>query len=271
MKVRPLILCISVAFCIGTLATIFDVEKGDAHLPEQTSTTTYQVHAANILTPLILTLWALVVLVALSGRTTLHKQRLVEDLSWKKTLVLLIGLCLCLVVVFFFSYFKEKLNFENILNLGRPFQINSPLSGPIVLRPPTTAERALIYLGAGVLVVLIILLIVALITFTRKKRYAGRSILEKVELEKRKRQYSFEGSYRDVVIDAYGASCDHLEEKGFDYQEGKTPAEFKDVVKDPDLERLTYLFEKARYSHHHISRTDSERALSHYRRLKDED
>ena len=264
-------MCISVAFCIGTLATLFDGGEPAAHTPEQSGTITYQVHAANIVMPLILTLWALVVLVALSGRTSLHKQRLVEDLSWKKTFVLLIGLCLCLFMLFFFSYFKEKLNFENVFNLGRPFQINSPFSGPIVLRTPTTAEKALIYLGAGVLVVLIALLIVAFIVFTRKKRYTGKSILEKIELEKRKRQYSFEGSYRDVVIDAYGASCDHLEEKGFDCEEGKTPAEFKEVVNDPHLERLTYLFEKARYSHHNVSKTDSERALSHYRRLKDEE
>ncbi len=271
MKVRPLILCIAVAFCIGTLATIFDGEQRAAHAPGQTDNVAYQVHAANIVMPLVLTLWALVILVALSGRTKLHKQRLIEDVSWKKTLVLIIGLVICLVALFLFSHFRERFKFENIFGLRGPLQLNSPFDEPIVLRPPTTAERALIYIGAAVLIVLIALLIVLLITFTRKKRYTGRSILEKIELEKRKRQYSFDGSYRDVVINAYGASCDHLEEKGFDYEKGKTPAEFKEIVQDPDLERLTYLFEKARYSHHGISKKDSESALSHYRRLKDEE
>lgn len=269
MKARPLILCIAVAFCIGTLATIFDLEQRTVYTPGPDGVT-YQVHATNVVMPLVLTLWALVILVALSGRTKLHKQRLVEDVSWKKTLVLLLGLGICLIMLFLFSHLKEYFEFGNVSNLGRLFQISSP-DEPIVIRPPTTAERALIYLGAGVLIILIALLIVAFITFTRKKRYTGRSILEKIEMEKRKRQYSFEGSYRDVVINAYGASCDHLEEKGFDYEKGKTPAEFKEVVQDPDLERLTYLFEKARYSHHGISRKDSESALSHYRRLKDEE
>jgi hypothetical protein len=269
MKVAVVLLCIVVAFCVGSLASIIEMERHNDSLPAAEEGVQNQVQFTNILLPLILTVWVAVILVSLRGKSRIKKKRLVDDsVSWMSTVGLALGLSLLLCFIYF--TFRNPRRLESIIQLRTPMIIDTLFSKPLLIRPPTTAERGIYYLGVSILILLVILLIVAFIAFSRKKGYIGTSILEKIEEEKRK-SFSFDGSERDIVINAYGASCDHLETRGFLLDKAKTPTEVKEYVRNPDLEQLTYLFEKARYSHHEVSRKDSNQALTFYERLKHED
>lgn len=269
MKVAAVLLCITVAFCIGSLASIIEMERHNDSLPAAEEGTPYQVQFTNILLPLILTVWVAVILVSLRGKSKIKKQRLVDDsVSWMSTVGLALGLSLLLCFIYF--TFRNPRRLESIIQLRTPMNFDTLFSKPLLIRPPTTVERGIYFLGVSILILLVILLIVAFIAFSMKKGYTGMSILEKIEEEKRK-SFSFDGSERDIVINAYGASCDHLETRGFLLDKAKTPTEVKEYVRNPDLEQLTYLFEKARYSHHEVSRKDSDQALTCYERLKHED
>ncbi|MBU7015096.1 MAG: DUF4129 domain-containing protein [Theionarchaea archaeon] len=269
MKVAAVLLCIVVAFCIGSLASILESERHGTTPPAAEEGSSYRIQLTNVLLPLILTTWVVVILVSLSRRSGLKKQRLVDDsVSWLST----IGLALGLGLLLFFMYytFRDPRRLESIIPLRSPLNINALFDKPMLIRPPTTMERGIYYVGILILLLLIALFFVSFIAFSRKKKYARTSILEKIESERRK-SFSFEGSHRDIVINAYGASCDHLETKGFLFDRAKTPSEVKDNVRNSDLEQLTDLFEKARYSHHMVSKQDSDKALTHYERLKHED
>ncbi|MGC1122001.1 MAG: DUF4129 domain-containing protein [Candidatus Methanofastidiosia archaeon] len=269
MKVAVVLLCIVVAFCVGSLASILEMERHGDSLPAAEEGLSYQVQLTNVLLPLILTVWVVIILVSLRGKSRIKKQRLVDDsVSWMSTLGLALGLGLLLCFIYF--TFRNPRRLESIIQLRSPMNIDTLFSKHLLIRPPTTMERGIYYLGALILILLVILLIVAFIAFSMKKGYIGTSILEKIERQRRK-SFSFDGSERDIVINAYGASCDHLETKGFFFDRAKTPTEFKEDVRNPDLEQLTYLFEKARYSHHAVSKQDSAQALAHYERLKHED
>jgi hypothetical protein len=106
---------------------------------------------------------------------------------------------------------------------------------------------------------------------SKKRISPHKSIFDRMgEERRRKKSYIFEGSPREVVINAYGASRDHLHDRGFRYNKDKTPAEFTKDVENENLNSLTDLFEEARYSNHDITTKYSKSALSYYRRLKDE-
>jgi hypothetical protein len=268
MKVVAVLLCIVVAFCIGSLASIIEVERHNDSLPAAEEGVPYQVQFTNMLLPLILSMWVTVILVSLRGKSKIKKQRLVDDsVSWMSTVGLALGLGLLLCLLYFTLRNPRRL--ESFIHLRVPMNIDTLFSNPLLIRSPTTVERGIYYLGVSILVLLVILLIVAFIAFSMKKGYIKTSILEKIEEQKR-RSFSFDGSQRDIVINAYGASCDHLETKGFLPDKAKTPTEFKEYVGNPDLEQLTFLFERARYSHHDVSRKDSDQALTCYERLKHE-
>ncbi|MBU6996875.1 MAG: DUF4129 domain-containing protein [Theionarchaea archaeon] len=268
MKVAAVLLCIVVAFCVGSLASVLEMERHNNPLSAPEEEVSYHVQLNNVLLPLILTLWIVIILVSLTSRSKIKKQRLVDDsVSWLSTLGLALGLSLLLCVMYF--TFRDPRTLESLLPLRRPMNADTLFSEPLIIRSPTTMERGIYYIGILILVLLIVLLIVAFIAFSMKRGYMRTSILQKIERERRK-SFSFDGSHREIVINAYGASCDHLETRGFSFDKAKTATEVKEDLKDSNLEQLTYLFEKARYSHHTVTKQDSDQALAYYGRLKHE-
>lgn len=267
MRISPLILCIIVAFCIGTLTTILEIdETPPADSPSEKGVST-QVHYFNPFFPLIITFWVLVVIIGFS-RVKIRKSPLLPSNSnWKGVLGLIIGFSLILIVIW--RLVDKKKEIEPLAGREMLFRLSS-LKEPLVVRAPTTLEKVLIFVGTATILMVIIIFILAFISMSKKKISPHKSIFERMGEERRKKPYAFQGSPREVVINAYGASRDHLNEKGFRYKKDKTPAEFKNDVENENLNSLTELFEEARYSNHDITNTYSKSALSYYRRLKDE-
>ena len=87
----------------------------------------------------------------------------------------------------------------------------------------------------------------------------------------RKKEFTFDGDPRDVVINAYGASLDALHKKGVQIPEHFTPWEFQRQVGSPHLRRLTQLFERARYSTHTITQRDCEEAVEKFTLIQQEE
>lgn len=197
----------------------------------------------------------------------MRKKPLVEEISWEDIIKasLLMG---AFAFIFFFFLTRRKFEFKYVFKIRNPGNLNFPSDGFFAVRPPTTTETALILLGSLVLILVIALLVVFFARILQKNPLKTGSFLSRLE-DEQKRSFSLEGSPRDVVINAYGASCQHLETRGFPNKKYKTPAEFREDVHNPHLDQLTDLFEEARYSDHDMTNQDSETAVSSYRRLRD--
>ncbi|MGD2248902.1 MAG: DUF4129 domain-containing protein [Candidatus Methanofastidiosia archaeon] len=268
MRISSLILCIIVAFCIGTLATIIGMGTAPPVGPAEKDIPAH-IQYFNPYFPLIITVWVLIIIVGFSKTRIRNSPLLPSDNDWRGILGLALGLIFILLVIWKLINKAKDLQFtlnrEMILSLFNPFK------KPLVVRTPTTIEKVFIFVGAFIIILVIVMIILAFISMSRKKISSHKSYFDRMgEDRRRKKPYIFEGSPREVVINAYGASRDHLHGRGYRYKKDKTPAEFTKDVENENLNSLTDLFEEARYSNHDITTKYSKSALSYYRRLKDE-
>lgn len=192
-----------------------------------------------------------------------------EEVDWWKLMLMRAG-ALALIGLIYVVVLRKGLVNRGLVKVLRGFQeLGTPAGAPeFVLAEPTFLEQFIVILLSLVIITVIAIL---LITFFRPSQEVEEPLLVAFPefILGKKRDFTFDGDPRDVVINAYGAALESLYKKGFHIPEHFTPWEFQQQVRDPHLSRLTRLFEKARYSTHDISPRDSEEAVRKYRAIKE--
>lgn len=138
-----------------------------------------------------------------------------------------------------------------------------------ILAEPTAFDQFIVIMLS--LIIIIIIVAVIVLMFKAPEPTEEPFLVPLPEYIIRRKEFTFDGNPRDVVINAYGAALDALHKKGVPIPEHFTPWEFQQQVESPHLYRLTQLFEKARYSAHDITRTDAQDALKMFRLIQQEE
>jgi hypothetical protein len=218
----------------------------------------------------------LIIVIILSGIKGVRKRAKPqipdESSNWLVLMVMRIGM-LAGIGVFYFIFLRRRAENKDFLNVFQRFrELVNPQSqiGEFVLSEPTAFDQFILVMLSLLMIVLIIMFIVLMIR-SPSPPSEEPLLVSFPEYIIRKGEYTFDGDPRDVVINAYGATLHDLYKKGVKIPEHFTPWEFQQQIGNPHLHRLTQLFEKARYSTHPISGSDSEEALKKYMLMKEEE
>jgi len=193
-----------------------------------------------------------------------------EEENWLILMFMRIGV-LAFLGFMYVLFLRRGLKNRGAFNVFQAFQnLTNPKSGvELVPVEPTPFEQYLVVLLSLIIIFVIVTL---LITMFKPSKHSEPPVLVALpEILMRKKEFTFDGNPRDVVINAYGATLLALYKKGIPIPEHFTPWEFQKKVGNSHLQRLTQLFEKARYSTHEVSPKDSEEAVKKYRLLKEEE
>ena len=184
------------------------------------------------------------------------------------------------IILFYALFLRKKIEEREFLEpfVGNPEGQPGILPGvgqgaqhrPLVLSEPTPQEQFFVILLSVIIIIAIIALIVLMIK-PPKPRSEEPFLITFPDYILRKKEFTFDGPPRDVVINAYGAALRSLQEKGINIPEHFTPWEFQQKLGSSHLNRLTRLFEKARYSTHDISHNDAKEALEQYMLVQNEE
>ncbi len=194
-----------------------------------------------------------------------------EDYNWWAVILMRIGM-FALILAFYVFFLRRKVEnreflsiFEGLRRMADP----QGTMGGFILSEPTAFDQFIVIMLSLMIIVIIIMIIVLMF---RPKQPTGEEpiLIPFSEYSWKKREYTFDGDPRDVVINAYGAALDTLNKKGVHVPEHLTPWEFQKEVGSPHLCTLTQLFERARYSAHDITRRDSDEALDEFRSIQQE-
>lgn len=193
-----------------------------------------------------------------------------EEYSWWMLMLMRIGVLALFTFLYFLVMRRRILDgdflqpFKALQGLGQQQQ-----APEFVLSKPTAFEQYIVVLLSVLVIVIIAVIIVSMIRPGGKEEEPF--LIAFPEYILKKREYTFDGDPRDVVINAYGAALQALIKKGIPVPEHLTPWEFQKQVGSSHLLKLTQLFEKARYSTHNISQKDSEEALKRFRLIEAEE
>ncbi len=192
-----------------------------------------------------------------------------EEVDWWKLMLMRAG-ALALVGLIYVVVLRKGLTNRGFIKVLEGFQgLGDPAGAPeFVLAEPTPFEQFIVILLSLIIITVIAILLVTFLRPSQKEENPLLVAFPEFILGK-KREFTFDGDPRDVVINAYGATLETLYKKGFHIPEHSTPWEFQQQVGDPHLSRLTQLFERARYSTHPISPRDSEEAVKKYRLIRE--
>jgi hypothetical protein len=193
-----------------------------------------------------------------------------EEYSWWTLMIARIS-GLALIAVLYVFMLRSPLKTREFLKIFEAFgEIRSGgEEASQIMTRPTSFEHFLVILLSVVIVVIIAILIVSMITPSSRGDVPVAVPLG--EFIHRKRKYTFDGSPRERVIDAYGAALESLQAKKIHIPEHYTPWEMQQKIANPYFTTLTRLFEKARYSIHTITKKDSQKALHTLELFKKED
>jgi hypothetical protein len=193
-----------------------------------------------------------------------------EEYSWWVLMIARVS-GLALMAAIYVFLLRNPIKTREFLKIFRGFRDikEAGEEASTLIAGPTSFDQFVIILLSMIIVVIIAILIVSM--FQSPSREDIPFLVPFIEFIHRKREYTFDGPPRDIVIDAYGAALDSLQKKGIHFPEHYTPWEVQHRVNSPHLTALTRLFEKARYSIHPITQKDSEKALIILEQFKKEE
>jgi hypothetical protein len=195
-----------------------------------------------------------------------------EEYNWLVLMAFRIAALGLVAVIYFFFLRRRAENRE----FGGIFEALRGLTQPgsqgegFILAEPTAFEQFFVIMLSLIIIALIIMFLVLM--FKSKKPEEEPVVLAAFpEFIIRRGQFTFDGEPRDVVINAYGAALDDLYKRGVKIPEHFTPWEFQRQVKSTHLNKLTRLFERARYSTHVITQQDSQEAVKQFKLIQTEE
>ncbi|NHJ87169.1 MAG: DUF4129 domain-containing protein [Asgard group archaeon] len=174
------------------------------------------------------------------------------------------------------TYTTTPLNITTTYNSSLPgstfnFSFPSPTPNPSSGGPFTGLNKntvSTVLLGVSSVFIVVAIVFIG-IDFFRKR---GDEYHEKIiEEEKRWIPKATEDDHRKRVLRAYHETSYDLIDSGAKSEKSMTPGEFEDSatdhfkLKDESLDKLTDLYEEARFSEHDISKDDSEKAEKYQR------
>ncbi|KYK35436.1 MAG: hypothetical protein AYK19_02270 [Theionarchaea archaeon DG-70-1] len=258
---------------LGHLIFVFQEAEPTEYTPYEATPTRHVMIEADYFPILCDILIIVIILSGLIGGVKVRKKPRFpdEDYNWWAVMAMRIAM-LGVIAVFYLVFLRRRVEnkeflgvFEGLRNLINP----RSTPGGFVLAEPTAFDQFVVIMFSLIIIVLIIMFIMLMI---RPRRPPEEPLLVPfAEYIWRKKEFTFDGDPRDVVINAYGASLDALHKKGVQIPEHFTPWEFQRQVGSPHLRRLTQLFERARYSTHAITQRDSEEAVEKFTLIQKEE
>ncbi|MBU7032403.1 MAG: DUF4129 domain-containing protein [Theionarchaea archaeon] len=193
-----------------------------------------------------------------------------EDHHWWVLMIARVS-GLALMAALYVFLLRNPLKTREFLKIFRGFRDiqQAGEEASYIITGPTSFDQYLIILLSLVIVVIIAIIIVSM--FQSPSREDIPVLIPLREFILKKREYTFNGPPRDIVIDTYGAALETLQKKGIHMPEYFTPWEVQRQVNSSHFTTLTRLFEKARYSIHPITQKDSEKALKMLEKFKNEE
>ncbi|MBU7043197.1 MAG: DUF4129 domain-containing protein [Theionarchaea archaeon] len=272
MRLWTVLACIVMIAALGHLIFLFE-HSGSSSLSPISSDRTRHVVLDYDFFPILCDILIIVIIIGgFKGGVRLRKDPAFpeEEYSWWMLMLVRIA-ALSLMTAAYVFVLRSPLKTKEFLKIFQGFgDIQSAgEKASHIISQPTSFEHFLIILLSVVIIVIIALLIVSIISPHSPEE--PPVLVPFSEFLHRKRNYTFDGPPRDIIIDAYGAALDSLRIREIHIPEHYTPWEVQEKINNPHFTTLTRLFEKARYSLHPITHHDSSQALHTLEMLKKED
>lgn len=274
MRLWKLVAFAVLVAAVGHLIFVFQEAEPTEYTPYEMEPTRHVMIEADYFPILCDTLIVVIILSGLIGGVKIRKKPRFsdEDYNWWVVMAMRIA-ALGMFAVFYLLILRRRAQDGNYLAAFdglRRLANRQATPGGFILAEPTVFDQFIVIMMSLILIVLIIMFVMLMIR-PRKPVEEGPLLVPFSEYIWRKKEFTFDGNPRDVVINAYGASLDALHKKGIQIPEHFTPWEFQRQVRSPHLYRLTQLFERARYSTHDITHSESQEALEKFKQIQEED